>query len=114
MAHDGSCIEILDVHVAALKGQGLPELQLRQDEEVDWAFFVDVFSDDAKQAGTVFHAEADYVSSICRTLRQRVVKNDVMNAFGPPAVAALEQARGALPVKSDPKMPGLGSQRTDC
>lgn len=55
-AQDGKCLEILDVHVAALKGQGLPELRLRQGEEVDWVFFGDVFSADAKSAGNVFKA----------------------------------------------------------
>jgi len=102
-SEDGKCVEIVDIHVAALKGKGLPQLQLRQGEEVDWQFFADIFSDDAKRGGTVFKAEEDYIRAMFRELRTRLVKNDVMNAFGQAAVATLDRdkIRGFPPAGGD-------------
>lgn len=121
-SEDGKCVEIVDVYVAALKGQGLPPLQLLPAEEVDWAFFGDVFSDEAKRAGSVFKAEEDYIMAMLRPLRARVVKNDVMNAFGPEALASLEhdkirglaaaggEVRVARGISARQRLPG-GGQR---
>lgn len=98
-SYNGTCIEIVDVHVSALKGQGLPELRLRDGEEVDWVFFGDIFAEDAKHAGTVFRVEEEYIMAMMRSLRARVVKNDVMNAFGASAAATLNRdtVRGFAP-----------------
>jgi isopentenyldiphosphate isomerase len=90
-SYDGSCVEILDVYIAALKGQGLPALNLHPHEEVNWAFFADVFSEDAKRAGTVFQVEEDYIMSMMRRLRVKVVANDVLHAFGPQAAKTLDR-----------------------
>lgn len=103
---EGTSDELLDVYVAALKGEGLPPLNLQAGEEVDWVFFADVFSNEAKQAGTIFRAEEDYVRAMLRPLRARVVRNDVLNAFGPEAGVALlpDEARG-LPAAGRPGAP---------
>lgn len=105
----GTSNELLDVYVAALKGEGLPPLSLQKGEQVDWVFFADVFSEEAKQAGTIFRAEEDYVRAILRPLRARVVRNDVLNAWGPEAGLALraDEARG-LPQAGKP-----GALRSD-
>merc|ERR1712178_315949 len=109
-AEDGACVEIVDVHVATLKGQGLPSLHLPQGEEVDWAYFGDVFSEDAKQAGTIFKMEEDYVMGMMRPLRACVVRNDVTNAFGSAAVSILDRddIRGFPPAGCDNKVAGVG------
>lgn len=100
------------MHVATLKGQGLPSLNLPHGEEVDWAYFGDVFSEDAKQAGTIFKMEEDYIMAMMRPLRARVVRNDVMNAFGAAAVATLDRdkIRGFPPAGGDIKFAGGGSR----
>jgi len=108
-ACEGTSNELLDVYVAALKGEGLPPLSLQRGEQVDWVFFADVFSEEAKQAGTIFRAEEDYIRAILRPLRARVVRNDVLNAWGPEAGLALrpDEARG-LPQAGKP-----GALRSD-
>lgn len=112
-SEDGKSIEIVDVYIAALKGQGLPPLRMHQHEEVDWAFFGDVFSDDARKAGTVFHVEEDYVMSMFRRMRVGVVANDVMNAFGRQAAATLarDEIRGFPATGGVLKIDAMNSRR---
>ncbi|CAE8603637.1 unnamed protein product [Polarella glacialis] len=80
---DGSCKELLDIYVASLGSEGLPEMKLQEGEEVDWVYFGHVLSKQAAAASSqMFSCQAEYRTSLARCLRAGAVKEDVRNAFG--------------------------------
>merc|ERR1711865_453328 len=77
--HWGSCVnrhgnlhELIELYVVDIGQRGLPDLQLRRDEEVEWCHFTDVFGDQGMQAIQLFHIAPTYQAAMVQKMRVRV------------------------------------------
>lgn len=71
-SHHGGMNELIEIYAIDIGLRGLPDFQLRRDEQVEWAHFMDVFGNEGMQARSLFHIADSYRAIMVQKIRVRV------------------------------------------